>query len=123
MQYHFPKEYNISNSYCHKEHHLRCIRWNHLEQDGSRNKLTQIKIHIGQYCVYNIISLQNITLQISSVTNSCIVDIRSVLQRKMIPLPVNMNRKIKKTHQIKFSVVTIKQQIKLVLQHSLYKKC
>ena len=29
----------------------------------------------------------------------------------------------KNTHQIKFSVVKIKQQIKLVLQHSLCKKC
>ena len=39
-----------------------------------------------------------------------------------IPARVTMNRKIKKpTGQIKFSVVTIKQRIKLVLRHSLRK--
>ena len=30
----------------------------HLEQNGASNELTQI----GEYCVYNIISQQNITL-------------------------------------------------------------
>ena len=44
--------------------------------------------------------------------------VKSALQ-KNIPLPVTMNRKIKKTTgQIKFSVVTIRQQIKLVLRYS-----
>ena len=46
----------------------------------------------------------------------------TLLQINIIPLPVTMNRKIKKTTgQIKFLVVTIKQEIKLILQHSLYK--
>ena len=26
VQYHHPVEYNISNSYCHKGHHLRCLQ-------------------------------------------------------------------------------------------------
>ena len=26
MQHHCPIEYNIANSYCHKEHHLRCLQ-------------------------------------------------------------------------------------------------
>ena len=48
--------------------------------------------------------------------------LNSALQINIIPLPVTMNRKIKKpTNQIKFSEVTIKQQIKLLLQHSLCK--
>ena len=34
----------------------------HLEQNGASNELTQIKTLIGEYCVYNIISQQNITL-------------------------------------------------------------
>ena len=40
----------------------------------------------------------------------------TALQINIIPLPVTMNRKIKKTTgQIKFSVVTKKQRIKPVL--------
>ena len=38
-------------------------RWTHLEQYRTCNKLTQIKTLIRQYCVHNIINLQNITLQ------------------------------------------------------------
>ena len=38
----------------------------------------------------------------------------TALQINIIPLLVAMNRKIKTTGQIKFSAITIKQQIKLV---------
>ena len=34
----------------------------HLEQNVAGNELTQIKTLIGEYCMYNIISQQNITL-------------------------------------------------------------
>ena len=40
----------------------------------------KIKTLIEQYCVYNITSLQNITLQISVVTKSCILDFGKVYQ-------------------------------------------
>ena len=47
---------------------------------------------------------------------------KTVQQMNIIPLSDTMNRKIKKnTSQIKFSAFTIKQQIKLVLRHSLGK--
>ena len=46
----------------------------------------------------------------------------SVLQINIIPLPVTMKRKIKTTGEIEFLVVAIRQRIKLVLRHSLYKK-
>ena len=42
------------------------------------------------------------------------------LQLNIIPLPVTMNRKIQTPLKLNFPV-TIKQQIKLVLQHSLCK--
>ena len=46
----------------------------------------------------------------------------SVLQMNIIPLLVTMNKKNKKsTGQIKFLAVTLKQRIKLDLQHSLCK--
>ena len=49
------------------------------------------------------------------------VTVEAALQIIIIPLPVTMNRKIKINSQMKFWAVTVKQQIKLVLQHSLYK--
>ena len=39
MQYHCPIEYNIGNSYCHKEHHLKCLQV--LEQNRNGSKVTQ----------------------------------------------------------------------------------
>ena len=46
------------------------------------------------------------------------------LQINIISLPVTMNRKIKNLSQIELSAVTMKQQIKLVLQYFLFKnKC
>ena len=71
VQYHCLIEYDINNSYCHKEHHLR-YSWNHLGQNRTSNKLTQAKTLIGQYCVYNIISLQDITLQITTLESRII---------------------------------------------------
>ena len=72
---HCPIEYNISNSYCHKEHHLMYLQveppgteWNQQLDDTK-------KTLIGQYCVYNVISLQNITLQIPIATKSSILDV------------------------------------------------
>ena len=62
VQYHCPIEYNISNSYCHKKHHSDAWGWSYLEQNGAANELTQIKTPVEQYYVYNIFSLQNITL-------------------------------------------------------------
>ena len=43
--------------------------------------------------------------------------IKTALQINIIHLLVTMNRKIKKTGETKFFMVTIRQQIKLVLQH------
>ena len=49
---------------------------------------------------------------------------KTVQQMNIIPLSDTMNGKIKKNaSQIKFSAFTIKQQIKLVLRHSLGKIC
>ena len=62
VQYHCPIEYNISNSYCNNKHNFRCLKMEHLEQNVAGNELTQIKTLIGEYCMYNIISQQNITL-------------------------------------------------------------
>ena len=48
--------------------------------------------------------------------------VKSALQINIIPLPVTMNRKMKKTTgQVTFLAVTIRQQIKLVLRYSLCK--
>ena len=54
------------------------------------------------------------------VTEKC--SINPALQINIVPLLVTMNKKIKRTTgQINFFTVTIKQQIKLVLRHSLCK--
>ena len=75
LQYHCLTEYNVRNSYCHKEENLRCLQVN-LERNETSNELTLI----GSYCVYNIISLQNITLQIPIFTKSSILDVENVSQ-------------------------------------------
>ena len=59
---------------------LEVYRQKHLEQNGTSNELTQIKILIGQCCVYNIIRLQNITLQIPIFRKSSIFDVGKVSQ-------------------------------------------
>ena len=51
-----------------------------LERNGTSNEVTQIKKFIGQYCVCNIISLQDITLQIPIVTKSSILSVGKVSQ-------------------------------------------
>ena len=51
--------------------------WSRMEQVTSWHK---IKTLIEQYCVYNIISLQNITLQIPNVTKSSILVFGKVSQ-------------------------------------------
>ena len=76
VQHHGPIEYNISNSCCH------------LKLKGTSNELTQIKTLIGQYCVYNIMSLQDITLQIPIVTKSSILDVPKVSQIWVSFIPV-----------------------------------
>ena len=77
MQYDCPTEYNISKTYYQKEHHLRCPQveplgtgWNQKRTD------TKCKTLISQYCVYNIISLQNITLKIRIARKSSILDLQ-----------------------------------------------
>ena len=62
VQYHYPIEYNISKSYCNKKHHLRCLKVEPPSRKGAGNELTKIKTLMQEYCVYNIISLQNKTL-------------------------------------------------------------
>ena len=59
LQYHYPTEYNISNSFYRKEHHVRWneTTWNKMEPV---TRLHTKKTLIGQHCVHNIISLQNI---------------------------------------------------------------
>ena len=56
------------------------ITWNRMEPV---NKLTQIKTLIGWYCVYNIISLPNKTLQIPIVKKSFILDVDKVSQIRL----------------------------------------
>ena len=50
-----------------------------LQRNETSNE-TQIKTLIGQYSVYNIISLQDITLQIRFITTSSILDVSKVSQ-------------------------------------------
>ena len=57
---------------------LDVCRWNHLEQNGTSNQLTQKKTLIGQYCMYNIINLKNITLQIPIATRRSILHVGKV---------------------------------------------
>ena len=54
--------------------------WNHPEQNGTGNKVTQNKDTHRAILCYNIISLQNITLQIPIVTKSSILDFGKVSQ-------------------------------------------
>ena len=74
-------------------------------------------------CAYNIFFFRTrYIIKIWKLFASNDFYLNSALQINIIPLPVTMNRKIKKpTSQIKLSAVTIKQQIKLLLQHSLCK--
>ena len=57
---------------------LDVCRWNYLEQNGTSNQLTQKKTFIGQYCMYNTINLQNITLQIPIATRRSILHVGKV---------------------------------------------
>ena len=55
-------------------------RWNHLEQNGTGNGLTQINTLINTLCVYNIVSAQNITLKTPIVKKSSILDVKNLSQ-------------------------------------------
>ena len=95
LQQYCSIEYNISNSYCHKEIDFSDVcRWNHLEKNGTSNQLTQIKTLIRQYCVYNIISLQNLTFQIPIVTQCSILNVGKVSQIRLCFI-YTLNKKAK----------------------------
>ena len=66
--------------------------WNRMEPETNWHKL---KTLIGQqYCVYKIISLKNITLQITIATKSAILDVRKVSQIQLCFIYTS-NKKLK----------------------------
>ena len=90
MKYHCPIEYNIS-----KSTNSDVCRCNHLKQNKTGNKLAQRKTLIGQYRVYNIFSLHNITLQIPIVNKSSILDVSKVFQIRFCFIYI-LNKKAKR---------------------------
>ena len=107
------------NSYCHKEYHLGVSRWNLHARPLSRRSHWQggtewnqywanTKTLIGHYCVYNIIDLHNITLQIVIVLNTycSIWDFDKASQIRLFFI-YTLNKKIQQ----------LSMEIRLVLNH------
>ena len=101
-QYHCPMNTTLAIAIVTKSTISDVCRWNYLEFNGTRNEPTQKKTLIGQYCVYNIINLQNITLQKPIVANSSILAVGKVSQNRLCFIYI-LNKKVQLSMKIRLA--------------------